>query len=858
MRKIYLLLLSFITLFSIASEKIVKTTKPNWVNKIQHIDKTVDEDIGGYQYLLIDEQDNISKESVYRHNVVKILNSDGIQHISDISKVFDPSFQKLQFHEAKIIRNGREIDKLKDYDIQVFQRESSMERSLYDGSLTAVINLTDVRVGDIIEYSYTVIGFNPISQGNFSAAYYHQYSTPVNRIYSRVITDIQNDIQLKYYEEASEPKKVKTGNSIEYKWDVDATDYILYDVNVPPWFNIQRRVVVSTFNNWSEVVDLALPLYKYKEDAAVNLDHLLKNIKHKDKRILTIIRWVQDEVRYLGFESGIGAYKPNSPTKVFNQRYGDCKDKTLLLVYLLRKEGITAHPVWVNTMLTQALPNQLPSHRIFNHVIVYLKYGDDEIFIDPTISNQGGSLWNIATPGFKYGLLIKRGQKDLINILDEKIPSTTIKENIIVKSIGGEADLKVKTEYTHASADHMRSYFSNNSNTAIQKEYLNFYSYLYPGLEPVEDINIIDLDRNTSNKVIVTEHYRVSKFWKEEEGDPVIYCEIYPIVMESLIDYPQSSKRSMPYYLGNRNNFTQFTKVKLPESWEIEKVNMDFKGPGFIYTNVVNGNGDEVEVIHGYTVNKEFIDDSSYSEFEKKHNEILNQMSYILTYNQDYGGFKLSWISILLLVITLAIGVFFARRVYLNYDPVIAKSPLDIPIGGWLILPAIGISITPFVLIYGLITNGFFDHNFWIGAFDFEFVEALNMVLMVASELIFNVLFLVMTILVIVLFYKRRSNLPRLITILYIINFIGSLVDMIIAKQLFSDVLLDEDVNSSYREIVRSFVVGCIWIPYFNLSKRVKNTFCKLYDHQKESEVYVLDESNKDIEHNKPKSDLFL
>ena len=54
---------------------------------------------------------------------------------------------------------------------------------------------------------------------------------------------------------------------------------------------------------------------------------------------------MQDEVRYLGLENGISAYKPSSPNKVYNQRFGDCKDKSLLLVTMLNQMNIEAYPV---------------------------------------------------------------------------------------------------------------------------------------------------------------------------------------------------------------------------------------------------------------------------------------------------------------------------------------------------------------------------------------------------------------------------------------------------------------------------------------------------------------------------------
>jgi hypothetical protein len=131
------------------------------------------------------------------HIAIKVLNSEGIQSVSDITVEFDPSYQEMTFHDIRIIRDGRIIDKLTGSGISVFQRETQLESFIYDGSLTAAINLPDVRKNDIIEYSYTIKGFNPLNHGHYSSSFYQQYEVPVSMIFNRIIADPRKDIQIK-------------------------------------------------------------------------------------------------------------------------------------------------------------------------------------------------------------------------------------------------------------------------------------------------------------------------------------------------------------------------------------------------------------------------------------------------------------------------------------------------------------------------------------------------------------------------------------------------------------------------------------------------------------------------------------
>ena len=244
MRLFFLFIVLFTSIYCKAADKIDKTPTPTWVKTILLGDKKIVEDNVGYQYLLIDFQENLIKESVFRHYAVKILNSEGVQSLSDISVSYDPAYQKLDFHKIVIIRDGVEIEKLKSAVIQNIQRETNMERSLYDGSKSAIINLSDVRAGDIIEYSYSITGFNPVNKGHYATSLYQQYTSPVNQIYNRVITNETKPLNYKAYDGAVKPTINKQNSETEYTWQINGLEHKLYDSNVPYWYDDQKKSII--------------------------------------------------------------------------------------------------------------------------------------------------------------------------------------------------------------------------------------------------------------------------------------------------------------------------------------------------------------------------------------------------------------------------------------------------------------------------------------------------------------------------------------------------------------------------------------------------------------------------------------
>ncbi|WP_416864999.1 MAG: DUF3857 domain-containing protein [Imperialibacter sp.] len=832
MRQIFVLAAIVLNSYFAVAEKDVSVDKSsNWVTRVEYDDSIVPGSSNSYQYLLIQQEDHLPKETKFRRFVYKILNADGVQSMSDISVSFDPTYQRLVFHELNLIREGVSHNKLSKEVIKIYQRETSMDRSLYDGSLTAVINLEDVRENDIIDYSYSLIGFNPINGGHFSANYYQQFSVPVNSLRTKVINDPSKFIQFKLFNAAESPRRTNAGGMDEYSWTVNAKDYLLVDNNIPTWYDPHRRVSFSTFKSWEEVVAWALPLYQYPESEVQQIEFPLSSGVSKEVRIASLIQKVQDEVRYLGFESGIGAYKPHNPVKVYEQRFGDCKDKSLLLVALLRKIDVVANPMLVNTAVGHKLGDELPGFSLFDHCVVSFSHNGEDYFVDPTISNQGGNIELISFPNYEFGLEIKKGTSALREVATKNLPTIKINEVISVESIGGGAAMHVRTEYTGSRADYIRSYFASNSFENIKKEYLNYYSSLYPHIASSGDVKFYDYDRLSKNKIIVEEFYEIEKFWVDSDDKEYILCEAYPLVLESYLNYPKAANHEMPYYLGQPYSYIQDTQIDLPEDWSGEGETINLGNEAFDFSKTTQIKGRTVSVSFRYDLKKSFISGDSVNGFLQKIENVKTEMPQYLTYNENLAASasKVSWVSSFLAVVSLFLGVFFAVRTYKTYDPEPWEFAEDKPIGGWLILPAIGLTLTPIRLVIDLLSNDQLSAGMWDGIILLTDggVKSLPVLVFVGAELVYNYMFFVFSILIIVLFYQRRTSVPRLVTIFYALALIVPIVDALITDELIPGVLSETDRNSTIKEAVRAGVAALIWIPYFNIAERVKSTFCK-------------------------------
>jgi hypothetical protein len=108
--------------------------------------------------------------------------------------------------------------------------------------------------------------------------------------------------------------------------------------------------------------------------------------------------FVQQQIRYVAIEMGVGGFQPHPAADVFHGKYGDCKDKSTLLSAMLSTVGIHSDLVMVDTHRGVVDPNA-PSI-IGNHVIAAIEIpkGYDSQKLHSVITAANGKRYLIFDP----------------------------------------------------------------------------------------------------------------------------------------------------------------------------------------------------------------------------------------------------------------------------------------------------------------------------------------------------------------------------------------------------------------------------------------------------------------------------
>jgi transglutaminase-like putative cysteine protease len=515
------------------------------------------------EYRLDDQQARVSAGSVeeFRHVKLRPRTAAQVEDGSQIELAFDPAHERLVIHGASVVRDGHAVSKLERRDVRVLQREPDLEERIYDERLTAVIFLADVRVGDVIDYSYTIVDAAPLLGPKYASRFSVADETFTATFRRRIVLPAARELTVKAHGIELPPRVTVADGWREYLWERSDLAPVEPEDAVPSWYQAAPWIEVSELASWGEVARLFAPFYPSappRGALAALVAKLRAGGTSDEARLLEATRFVQDDVRYLDIELGLGGVKPFEPSVVLGRRFGDCKDKTYLLVTLLQALGFDARPALVNTRRLHALDDMLPSTEAFDHAIVRVVVAGAPRFIDPTASYERGTLAQRQPPDFERALVLGPDTEGLTVIPRPTLaePSVAVHETITVPPDGDAADMEVETTYRYDEANAMRARLAASGKKELGRTYLNYYAASNPSVTQARDVEAVDDERG--NVLVVRERYHFGAFWRDSGHD------VQATALTDRFAAPRIRLRHMPYALDFPLFVSHVVTVRLP------------------------------------------------------------------------------------------------------------------------------------------------------------------------------------------------------------------------------------------------------------------------------------------------------
>lgn len=450
------------------------------------------------------------------------------------------SFEEIKNIEAKTkvpIKLGRK-PKYEEYKVQNFEERDDLGNSIFVSDHKELqFTFPAVQSNAITALKYTEFTKDPHFLGAFFFSSYipvlaatYTVSFPENVTITHTLLGNETD--------AIKFEKLSKGGRNVYRWTAKNMAAMTIEPGAPhvsyyePHVAIYINQVTDKQGNKTEVLKDVSSLYSWYQSLVKDINQeednqlkaivteLLKGADTEEEKVKRIFQWVQQNIKYVAFEDGLGGFIPREAKDVCHKKYGDCKDMSSLTVEMLKIAKIPAWLTWIGTRDRPYSYHEIPSPIVDNHMIATTELNGEYVFLDAT---------GEYVP-FTYPTSMIQGKEALIGLNREKfeivkVPIIGMKKNIEEEEIALRIDgrslkgsgkarftgyKKVFTEYARLRAQannnpHFFDEFLLKGSNKFEVSNLNENGFFKPddAIEVAYDFEIPSYVTQAGNKIYV-------------------------------------------------------------------------------------------------------------------------------------------------------------------------------------------------------------------------------------------------------------------------------------------------------------------------------------------------------------------
>jgi len=344
--------------------------------------------------VLLDEQqvtvkDNGEIETRHRY-AYKFLRPEAREKYGYAVVRFDDQTKVSFFGAWTIMPNGSQIE--------VKEKEAGETNlasfEIYSDQRIKYIRFPEANVGSIVGYEY-VQRNRPFV---FEDTWRFQDEIPTRR--ARFSLQIPPGWEFTNYWANFTKQQPQSSTNNLYVWEVENIPPIEVEPDMPPFVAIASRMDIKYFprdpnlrakttGTWNDIGVWYANLTNASRVASPELQQkvaqLTAGISDPLQKMQVLASYVQQQIRYVAIEVGIGGFQPHPAADVFKHQYGDCKDKATLLSTMLKQIGIDSYYVMIDSergvinpefpalradhmIMAISLPASVPNDRLYGIV----------------------------------------------------------------------------------------------------------------------------------------------------------------------------------------------------------------------------------------------------------------------------------------------------------------------------------------------------------------------------------------------------------------------------------------------------------------------------------------------------------
>ncbi len=375
----------FAAICALLAVSTARADAPPWMHSLTSVPLPAHDEKTNAVLLYSEENVNVistDKIKINLRRAYKILRPEGREEYGTIFAHFRSPGEKVNGMRAWCIPAQG-----KDYEVRDKEAVESSYPKIAGSELISDLRVKLLRVpaadpGNIVGYEYEIEEQPLVLQEEWV----FQHEIPVRE--SRYSVQLPPGWEYKAaFLNHAEIKPIQVGN--QWQWVITDVKGIRVEPDMPPFGGVVGQMVVSLFppgsaarkgfSNWSEMGVWYLNLESGRAAAAPEIQQKVASLTASShstiEKMNAVAKFVQDEVRYVAIELGIGGWQPHPARDIFLHRYGDCKDKATLMRAMLQEIGVNSYQVAINTE-RGSITQETPAYLGFNHQIIAIQLPD--------------------------------------------------------------------------------------------------------------------------------------------------------------------------------------------------------------------------------------------------------------------------------------------------------------------------------------------------------------------------------------------------------------------------------------------------------------------------------------------------
>jgi hypothetical protein len=418
----------------------------------------------------------------------------------------------------------------------------------------------------------------------------------------------------------------------------------------PPWWALAARMsikwadaaVKGPDNQWRAIGLWQEHLEEHRPDPTPEITaktiELTAGAPDFYSKLSRITDYIQKNIRYFIVAKGIGGWQAHYAGDIYRNRYGDCKDKTTLLISMLQAIGVRAHYLHVDSnrgVIDPEAPSLIGNHMI---TAIELPEGQADPRLLATVKAVNGKTLLIFDPTDEetpVGLIraeLQGAWGNISNGADSQIlhmpvlpPESAgiIRKGAFTLAADGSISGDIDEVFTGNDATSERWFVKDNDSKEVRERLERTLASDIPGLvfKGYEFGQVADLDKPLTLNL----HFSASSYTHSAGPLLLLRPRVLGSHTHTVADVMESKPRIYPIELGHPGRWRDSFDIAIPPGYVVDEtpdptnIDMDFAS----YHSSVSAKGNLLHFESEYVVRQVEIPPSKAASFRQFESAIM-------------------------------------------------------------------------------------------------------------------------------------------------------------------------------------------------------------------------------------------